>query len=440
MQWSKYNLIYSSPEHGELLFNFLSGVFMELNDTPSKTLINELKNGNMEALATEDKSVKDFLLSSAIINTDGDETNLNLLKLQSQMNRFDKRYRSITILPTVNCNLKCGYCFVGENIANKSMTPEVVAKLKEFIQENYADAENVYLQWFGGEPLLEFGIMKDISQFMDAAGIKYDASIVTNGVLLNQEIVNAFEELHIKDIQITFDGIKETHDKKRIFKNGEGTFDIIFKNMGLIYEMYKDNIIVNVRINVDRQNMDEYHTLRSVVKKHYPSFFVYPGILMNYNSCNSAVNCFANNMEVAEFMIEQYEKYGIDDMRFYPALKGTTICTAEGLNNNIVGVEGEIYLCLKDVGDKNEIAGSIFNGKTNIKIVTDYYVKYFAYDDSSCKKCHILPLCGGGCTNLKYRNKKYNEAHDTCAQFKNINILKKYLDIHYKIRKKYANA
>lgn len=421
MNWSKYNIIYESPKHGYLLFNLLSGAFIDLNDNELRDLIFLLKDGNIESLLEEHADIKSFLLSSAIINNNGDEQNINFLKMRALMRRYDNSHKALTILPTLNCNLKCSYCFVGDNIVNKSMSREVINQLKNYLKNSYSKVEQLSLCWFGGEPLLELPIIEEITEYIKELGIKYKSDIVTNGILITSDVINLLEKLNISNIQITLDGIKETHDRKRIFENGQGTFDRIMNNLRLLHDSIEKGAkkSVNIRINVDMANKDEYHKMRSFIKANFPKFLVYPGIIMKYSSCSSAVNCFSSQKEIAEFWIEQYEKYGIDDISFYPFLRGINACTADNPYSEIIGPEGEIYLCLKDVGDKKESIGSIMNSGRNIELLTNYTVKYFAYDVDECKKCRVLALCGGGCSNLRYRKDKYGEEHDYCAQFKN---------------------
>lgn len=440
MEWSKYNFLYKSDRHGWLLFNMLSGVFVDLNDTSTRELILSLKDNNdMQNILEMDDELKDFLLSSAIINNGGDETNIAILKMRSLMNRYDSCQKKLVIVPTMDCNLSCSYCFIGQNIKPLKMSNAVVEQVKKYITKNYNKFETVVIDWFGGEPLLEYSIIKEITEHVLGLDMNVQSDITTNGVLLTPEIIDNLENLRIFSLQVTLDGLKHTHDKKRVFKSGEGTFDLIMKNLDYLHTYVADKklMTVNIRINVDKENHEEYHLLHNIVEQRYPLFTIYPGILMEYKSCSSAINCFSCQSEVAEFWTQQYEKYGIDDIQYYPLIKGTGACLAENPYSSVIGPEGEQYMCLKDVGDEREIVGNIFNDKKDISKIVHYAVKNFCYDNEQCSKCHAVALCGGGCPNLKYRKMEYGEDHDYCAQFKNMNVMKKYLDIHYEIRKKY---
>jgi uncharacterized protein len=382
---------------------------------------------------------KDMLLSSAII-CEKDIYNINFSKFYALLGRFDGYERVLTVLPTLNCNLACPYCYEGVNLRNEKMTVEVIGKLKEYIKKEYYEKiQSLKVQWYGGEPLLAFDVIQDISSYLTELQIPYTASMVTNATLLTKDKIELLDELKIREIQVTLDGMKQIHDKKRVYKNGRGTFDLIINNLSILHRYIKQKIeqdfTVNIRVNIDKFNKDEYHVVHDFIHKEFPEFIVYPGILMQYTTCSSSIPCFVDQSEVASFYIEQYEKYGVTELQFYPFLKGMRNCMAESPYTDMVGPKGEMYLCLKDVGDRNEEIGSIFNGKTNIHMIANYCNGGLTFDDKTCSDCFVIGLCGGGCANLKYRNNKYKERNDVCVPYRDTAILEKYLDIHYEIIK-----
>jgi uncharacterized protein len=438
MEWSKYNHVYLSSKHGYLLFNALSGAFLDINDDKLRKVIMDIKENVAEYdFSTKDK-LKNLLLSTAIIS-EQDEENMYIPIYFSLLSRFNKNNRLLTILPTLNCNLACTYCYAETNLRNDKMSEKVINQIKQYVKKEYKDVDHVNIQWYGGEPLLAFDVIKDISCFFNDLKVSYSASIVTNATLLSQNKIELLEELKINNIQVTIDGCKATHDKKRIFKNRQGTFDIIINNLRLLSKhldiIGRDKIKVDIRVNVDQECRDDYHQIQQFISENFPDFDVYPGIIVQYSTCNSAIPCFANRREIASFYIEQYEKYGITNLQFYPFNKGLYNCMAESPYSDMVGPNGEMYLCLKDVGDKREEVGSIFDERRNVSLLSKYCTGYLTFYDRKCSRCHVLGLCGGGCANIKYRNKKYNEKNDPCPPYRDYLILEKYLDIHYEILK-----
>ena len=381
---------------------------------------------------------------SAGVICENDEDNRNILNFKLLSNRFHPKARSLTILPTLNCNLACKYCFEEANRRVGKMSSQVIEKLKQYIKQQYVHGrqkEYLDLHWFGGEPLLGFDIMEDITNYIKSLKIPFNASIITNGVLLTDRKIKKLTSLHINHIQITLDGAKETHDRKRIFKNGKGTYDIILRNIAKLHKYIEQNkgIEVHIRINVDRESQDQYHLIYKEFKEKYPSFLVYPGIITQYQTCSTTLPCFANQREEAEFYIRQYEKYGIVDPEFNISSKGMKNCMAECVNTDMVGPQGEMYLCLQDVGNKNAVIGSLFEGKNNWRLISAYCSGNLTFNSDECRKCEVLTFCGGGCVNKRYRNKKYGESHYMCAAYKDKDIFNKYLDLHYEIKKNHAH-
>lgn len=356
-------------------------------------------------------------------------------------NRFNPKIRNLTILPTLDCNLACKYCFEESNRCDGVMSKEVIERLKDYIKvQYYQKNEKLNLHWFGGEPLLAFNVMEEITDYIKSLDIQFAADIITNGILLTDKKIQKLKSMQINSIQVTLDGTKETHDTKRIFKNGTGTYDIIMNNLEKLHDFVKQEteIIVNIRINIDKETQDQYHTLFYEIKERFPLFQVYPGIITQYKTCSTTLPCFVNHREEAEFYITQYEKYGIVHPEFNISLKGMRSCMAERISTDVVGPRGEFYLCLQDVGNKDAEIGSLFEGKTKIHLISAYCSGNLTFNSDECRDCNMLMFCGGGCVNKRYRKKRYDEQHSMCAAFKDKDILDKYLDLHYEIKKNHV--
>ena len=112
---------------------------------------------------------------------------------------------------------------------------------------------------------------------------------------------------------------------------------------------------------------------------------------------------------------------------------------AECVNTDMVGPQGEMYLCLQDVGNKDAVIGSLFEGKNNWRLISAYCSGNLTFNSDECRNCEVLTFCGGGCVNKRYRSKKYGESHYLCAAYKDKDIFNKYLDLHYEIKKNHAH-
>lgn len=435
MKWSKYNYIYESSQHGTLLFNMLSGAFFDMSDPEAKADIMRLKEDPEHYDFSDDMDIYNMLVSSGVLCAD-DEDNKNVMMYRVLADRFNPRRRILTILPTLDCNLACTYCFEASNRCAGVMSAEVVQKVKDHIKKQYyRKDEPMELNWFGGEPLLGFHVMEDITEYIKSLDIPFAASITTNGILLTDKKIQKLASMHINSIQITLDGGKETHDTKRIFKDGSSTYDLILKNMAKLHDYIKQNekIHVDIRINVDRENQDQFPALFFELRDKFPLFEVYPGIITQYQTCSTALPCFVDHMEESLFYIKLYKEYGIPSRYFQLPLMGLKSCMAERAYTDMIGPRGELYQCLQDAGNKDAEVGSLFEGKNKLHLISAYCSGNLTFNSKECRDCELVMLCGGDCVNKRYRNKKYGEKHAICAAYKDKWIFDQYLDLYYEI-------
>lgn len=133
---------------------------------------------------------------------------------------------SYTICPTLKCNLGCIYCFEKEREL-LSMNEAIARDVANFIftQTERKEINEIRLIWYGGEPLLNFEIIKYIINLLKEKiqNKRINSALVTNGTLLTPEILQELERLSIYRIQVCLDGDEESHNKCRPFKNGSGS-------------------------------------------------------------------------------------------------------------------------------------------------------------------------------------------------------------------------
>lgn len=166
----------------------------------------------------------------------------------------------MTLIPTTSCNFKCPYCFE-EHKTNKTMTDAVIDKLIDFINA-HDTSKLLNVMWYGGEPLLAFGRMKQILHKIETeCNLKiHSQSIITNGYLFDEEKCLYFKEHPLSDIQITIDGTKEFHNKIRYSATDNNTYDKILDNIDRIVQELPDTRVF-IRINIDEANKGMFPTL-----------------------------------------------------------------------------------------------------------------------------------------------------------------------------------
>ncbi|MCK4663008.1 MAG: SPASM domain-containing protein [Bacteroidales bacterium] len=426
MKWSKYNYIFDSKKHGKFLYNSFMNFLWKINDDIYEDIIKIKKNHYSEN--KDDKLIK-LLIANRIL-VEKNNVDCDNFIFQNQLKAFEKGYLSYTIMPTLDCNFRCPYCFE-DNVNQKSMTEEVELKTIRYIKKNAKCAKLLNVTWYGGEPLLKFDSIKRISKELVKLKLSYNASMVTNGYLLNENVISQLKDLHINSLQITIDGLEETHNLKRPHYKNNDSFSRIILNLDKLFSKKESKIRVALRINVDNDNAEEFIEIYKFLEGRYgEKVFIYPGIIKDWSGKADGFSCGFNKKEEVAFRIEQYEKHGLKPINFFPT--HTAPCVAERVYDYVIGPEGELYKCWNDVGKSDFIVGSIFNDKANVELLTKYLVSVDSFKSEKCKDCFFLFVCGGGCPSQKLRNKFDGTSFDTCTYFKY--NLDKFLEIHFELK------
>lgn len=195
-----------------------------------------------------------------------------LLKIQGKaVKDIVKSDLSLVIIPTMLCNLKCSYCFVQKQVKNVCMSKETIDKIIHLIGANNGKYS---VEWFGGEPTLSADL---INYFYSEANkknyINRFSLLISNGTFENNLCWDTIEN-YITSIQITIDGPLEIHNKRRIYKNGKGSFEKVIKNLDILYSkinngIIKNNLTVIIRCNIDKINYNSYFELKRFLENRY---------------------------------------------------------------------------------------------------------------------------------------------------------------------------
>lgn len=197
-----------------------------------------------------------------------------------KLNYFlNSKLRMIILQLTQQCNLRCEYCtfsgkYLNRGHANKRMDFDTAKKGIDFLIDNSRDVDSVNIGFYGGEPLLEFDLMKKCIEYATtvAEGKNIRFNFTTNGTLLTKEIIE-FLCTYDVNITISLDGPKDVHDKNRKFAyNGCGTFDRIMEKLEMIKKNYPDfftNILFNIVLDKkgDFNCIDKFFTDYETVKE-----------------------------------------------------------------------------------------------------------------------------------------------------------------------------
>ena len=355
-----------------IIFNTLTGYAMKLTDEQMRKLKEGIIPDEIKDVIEEGFSDQEF---------DADEF---IAK---------KKYLEPTLVLTYDCNFDCVYCFQ-KAFRNKSrVKDEVVRGFVNYIVKN-SNGRKVRVTYFGGEPLLEMKRIEEISKELQGK-VDYSFSIVTNGSLLTPYILDKLKSLGLSHVQITLDGTKKVHDKRRYFVGGKGSFDIIIKNL----KYAQDHVDVVLRINVDINNIEDVFRLLYVLKEEGITKVRLDPHLVHENVFRNEYWDFVLSKEKeGEFLVKFWEYARELGFEIPQEVFRLGICVAHVDEDIVVDPFGNIYPCWAFTGNPLYVKG---------KLKEDGSVEWLRKElmasvaksvwKGKCDDCPYLPMCVGGC-------------------------------------------
>ncbi|MFZ5643687.1 MAG: radical SAM protein [Bacillota bacterium] len=432
MKPSIYNYLWQA-DHSDrvMIFNSLTTALAEVE----RTHIN-LLNGphfDYDVLSEEAKQFIDGLKKGGFVLDDGADE-LKILKFAFNSGKYNRLGLMFTIAPTLRCNFACTYCYEqsGENQDKRdgqhALMPEnVQQELLKFIERSANTVKGVFINWYGGEPLLGKDIIFDLSKKIIAIAeenkVEYSAGIITNGYLLTKDpdIVQKLKDSRIRNFQITLDGPPEVHNSRRMLKGSHGpTFDQIMEAIKLLAA---NELHVSLRINVDRSNMDGAVKLLEILEdNNLKDISIHLGhVSAETAGCSSIESSCATieeftvlNQNFRETLRQRGFKQGREP--HYPSIAHA--CGANRMNTFVIDPDGDMYKCWSEIGDKPARIGNIADFRQRGREERMHEIRWltwepFEYPD--CVECRMLPICMGGCS---YRAMFVNKDRPDCAEWK----------------------
>jgi len=414
MKESNYNFFFQLEDENFLAYNSLKngmGIIDKIN-------YYYLKNQEWEKIASE---VKKELIKGGFLIEDDNFNELDLVFLRYRMNQFMGNRVGLTIAPTLNCNFGCAYCF--ESAGSETMIEQVQGKIIEFVKNYFKNGfKALDVTWYGGEPLLCFSEIKKLSEGLIGLcrryKCSYSASIITNGSLLDEEKAKELQKLKVNFVQITLDGDEETHNRRRPYKDGRGSFKDIINNLKIACNY----LPIALRINIDKTNAQiAFNYFSQLLKTDwFKKAQIHPhyGFVRKYTSscrckeedCFSAAEYWQREVELIRYLNQ-------NGYHYYPYPDIAAGCGATAINFYVIGPEGELYKCWNHIGNKTKVVGSIFEPIH----LNSLYIKYLMEScatDQECLHCKVLPICQGGCIDLRIKLKEKEYQTKDCSRWK----------------------
>ena len=316
-----------------------------------------------------------------------------------------------------DCNLACQYCFAEEGEYHgkrELMSYEVGKKALDFLVANSGNRRNLEVDFFGGEPLMNFQVVKDLVAYGRSLEKEHDKNfrftLTTNGVLLDDDIME-FANKEMGNVVLSIDGRKEVHDHMRPFRKGAGSYDLIVPKFQKFAESrHQDKYYV--RGTFTHNNLDFSNDVLHLADLGFKQISVEPVVAQDTDS-------YAIREEDLPQLMEEYENLALEMVRrhgteedfnffhFMIDLEGGP-CVAKRLSGCGSGTEylavtptGDLYPCHQFVGNTDFLMGNVDDGVVNTEL-RDEFKSCNVYAKEKCRECFARFYCSGGCAANSY--------------------------------------
>ena len=315
------------------------------------------------------------------------------------------------------CNLNCSYCFASQGKYHGEraiMSFDVGKRALDFLVENSGDRRNLEVDFFGGEPLMNWQVVKDLVAYARSiekdAGKNFRFTLTTNGVLLDDEVTE-FCNREMHNVVLSLDGRKEVNDRFRVDVAGNGSYDRIVPNFQRFVAKRGDKSYY-MRGTYTHYNTDFTNDLFHMADLGFTELSMEPVVCAPGDPC-------ALTEEDFPVLCEQYEILAKDMLRrwregkpitFYhymvdlkhgPCIYKRVTGCGSGTEYMAVTPWGELFPCHQFVGDPKYSLGNIWDGVTNTAVQGEFRACN-AYSRPDCKDCWARLYCSGGCAANSY--------------------------------------
>lgn len=331
-----------------------------------------------------------------IISEERDEFE-EVKELTYKVDQEDNKTYRLVINSTMNCNFNCWYCYES-HIKDSKMSLKVIEMIKKHIVNlvsKNTELNNLLISWFGGEPLLQYAIVKDIAKFSydfcKENNIVFSMDFTTNGFLINEDMISDFLKFNVRNLQITLDGNRSTHDAVRFVSKKRGSYDTILKN---VLSLCRNNIQVSLRINYTKSNLDNLEDILvdlDQLEEKYRN-----NIIISFHKVwqEKDDTLGPRLLELCHFFRKSGFKAIYGDLP--DNVKNS--CYADKRNQATINYNGEVFKCTaRDFASSSKEGDLEEDGviNWNNKLEKRMNIKF---KNKPCLTCAILPICNGGCS------------------------------------------
>ena len=442
MKISKYTFMFDENGQEYYVYNTLSNALMEI-DKESYSLLFESRNTQKLSTADFDEDLWEALCINNIIS---DNDTDDYLKYKASITNIRKQRTGmhLTHAPTMDCCFRCHYCFEKYK-EKKYMTPEIMDQIIKYVT-SYPELKNIKITWFGGEPLMAVPQIEEFyDKFRDIWQEPFISNIITTGYHIDKESIRVMQKVGISSVQITLDGMKETHNKVKHLPSGEDVFERILSNIELLNDSAPE-INITIRVNLTLENKEEYIPLHKLCLTRFygrSNITISPAFVLDRGTgdiCRSNNNIFFGHIERSKFILN-LAKNGINSVFVRYPEPFFNECAIRNEMAIAFDPEGYAYKCWEVIGNKEYAIGKLNDDgiltDINQTILNRQLYGADTFDDPICSQCKYLPICNGGCPIQRIENKFEGGHNDCCSHYKG--FMPDFLKIHI-ARKKAQEA
>ncbi len=315
------------------------------------------------------------------------------------------------------CNLNCAYCFASQgNYQGERalMSFEVGKRALDFLIENSGSRRNLEVDFFGGEPLMNFEVVKQLVAYARSVEKKHNKNfrftLTTNGVLIDDDVID-FANREMSNVVLSLDGRKEVHDHYRVDHAGKGSWESIVPKFQKLVKA-RDGKDYYMRGTFTHRNPDFLKDIQQMLDLGFTELSMEPVVCAPGDEAELTEAdlpvVLSQYEKLAELMIERQEQgkpftfyHYMIDLTGGPCIYKRISGCGSGTEYMAVTPWGDLYPCHQFVSDPDFKLGDVWQGVTNPKIQEEFAAcNVYARED--CKDCWAKLYCSGGCAANAY--------------------------------------
>ena len=384
---------------------------------------NEIKNFILEKYADDEgvteKDIEECFGDIEALKKDGRLFSADIFEDTAEdFKRRQGVIKAICLHVAHGCNLNCEYCFAGKGEYGGSdkglMSLETGKRALDFLIENSGTRRNLEVDFFGGEPLLNWEVCKELVKYGRELEKSHDKNfrftLTTNGVLVDDEVID-FCNKEMGNVVLSLDGRRDVHDRLRKTQNGKGSYDLIVDKFKRFADS-RNQKDYYIRGTYTHFNTDFSKDLIHMADLGFKELSVEPVV-------SPPSEPWALKESDLPVLKEQYEILANEMLKRYRNGNGFTFyhymidldsgpCIVKRISGCGVGTEylavtpsGELFPCHQFVGDSKFRLGNIYDGITKPEIL-EQFKSCNVYSHRECKDCFAKLYCSGGCAANAY--------------------------------------